>query len=70
MVMSKSLIDAGRLQVVGDRYLAVTDAYWLVYPPRSAEQRGQQSFRAWLLAEAEDYCRRLPALPRAGMVAA
>jgi len=60
MVMAKSLIDAGRLQVLGERYLPVTDAYWLVYPPRSQEHRGLQAFRAWLLAEAEDYCSRLP----------
>lgn len=60
MVMSKSLIDAGRLVVLGDRYLPVTDAYWLVYPPRSQEHRGLQHFREWLLAEADDYCRRLP----------
>lgn len=60
MVMSKSLIDAGRLVVLGDRYLSVTDAYWLVYPPRSQEHRGLQTFRTWLLAEADDYCRRLP----------
>lgn len=57
MVMSKSLIDAGRLVVIGDRYLPVTDAYWLVYPPRSQEHHGLQAFRGWLLAEAEDYSR-------------
>ena len=62
MVMSKSLIDAGRLVVLGDRYMAVTDAYWLVYPPRSLEHRGLQVFREWLLAEADDYCRQMPAL--------
>lgn len=61
MVMSKSLIDAGRLVVLGDRYLPVHDAYWLVYPPRSQEHRGLQTFRRWLLAEAADYCRLLPA---------
>ena len=64
MVTSKSLIDAGRLQVLGDHYLPVEDAYWLVYPPRSQEHRGLQVFREWLLAEAEDYCRHMPALRR------
>lgn len=63
MVMAKSLIEAGRLLVLGERYLPVTDAYWLVYPPRSREHRGLQAFRAWLLAEAEDYCRRLLPTP-------
>jgi len=64
MVMSKSLIDAGHLVVLGDRYLPVQDAYWLVYPPRSREHRGLQIFREWLLAEAADYCRQMPALDR------
>lgn len=60
MVMSKSLIDAGRLQVLGERYLPVDDAYWLVYPARSDAHPGLQAFRLWLLAEAQDYCRNLP----------
>jgi DNA-binding transcriptional LysR family regulator len=59
MVMSKSLIDAGRLTVLGDRYLPVQDAYWLVYPPRSREHPGLQLFRDWLLAEADDYGRQM-----------
>lgn len=62
MVTSRSLIDAGRLQVLGQDYLRVTEAYWLVYPPRSLEHRGLQVFRAWLLAEAADYCRQMPGL--------
>ncbi|HEY1588219.1 MAG TPA: LysR substrate-binding domain-containing protein [Rhodanobacter sp.] len=61
MVTSKSLIDAGRLQVLGDHYLRVEEAYWLVYPPRSQEHRGLQLFREWLLAEADDYCRQMSA---------
>lgn len=60
MVMSKSLIDAGRLQVLGHRYMPVEDAYWLVYPARSKDHPGLQVFREWLLVEADDYCRRLP----------
>jgi len=61
MVTSKSLIDAGRLQVLGENYMAVKEAYWLVYPPRSLEHRGLQLFRAWLLAEADDYGRQMSA---------
>lgn len=68
MVTSKSLIDAGRLEVLGDNYLAVEEAYWLVYPPRSLEHRGLQAFRAWLLAEADDYCRHLPGTSQGGTV--
>jgi DNA-binding transcriptional LysR family regulator len=60
MVTSKSLIDAGRLRVLGNRYLSVQKAYWLVYPPRAQEHHGLQVFRDWLLAEADDYCRQLP----------
>jgi len=56
MVTSKSLIDAGRLCVLGERYLPVQEAYWLVYPPRSQEHRGLQVFREWLLGEAAEYC--------------
>jgi LysR family transcriptional regulator, glycine cleavage system transcriptional activator len=61
MVTSKSLIDAGRLEVLGENYLAVKEAYWLVYPPRSQEHRGLQLFREWLLAEAGDYVRQMSA---------
>jgi DNA-binding transcriptional LysR family regulator len=60
MVMSKSLIDAGRLVVLGTRYLPVEDAYWLVYPARSMEHPGLKVFQRWLLAEADDYCEHLP----------
>lgn len=69
MVTSKSLIDAGRLQVLGDDYMPVEEAYWLVYPPRSLEHRGVQALREWLLAEADDYCRQLPQLRRDAMPA-
>jgi len=64
MVTSKSLIDAGRLVVLGDRYLPVPDpeAYYLVYPPRSEDHRGMATFRKWLLAEAEAYCSQMPQL--------
>jgi len=62
MVTSKSLIDAGRLVVLGGNYLPVVDAYWLVYPQRSQEHRGLQVFREWLRAEAEDYCQQMPVL--------
>jgi LysR family transcriptional regulator, glycine cleavage system transcriptional activator len=55
MVTSKSLIDAGRLVVLGDRYLPVPEAYYLVYPPRSDEHRGVQTFRAWLHGQAQAY---------------
>lgn len=62
MVTSRSLIEAGRLVVLGERYLRIQEAYWLVYPPRSQEHRGLQVFREWLLAEAAGYCRQVPHL--------
>ncbi|OOG48876.1 biotin transporter BioY [Rhodanobacter sp. C06] len=55
MVTSKSLIDAGLLVVLGSHYLPVPEAYWLVYPPRSQEHRGLQTFREWLLVEAKTF---------------
>jgi LysR family transcriptional regulator, glycine cleavage system transcriptional activator len=61
MVTSKSLIDAGRLVVLGDRYLPVPEAYYLVYPPRSEDHRGMATFRQWLLEEAQTYERQMPA---------
>jgi LysR family glycine cleavage system transcriptional activator len=65
MVTSKSLIDAGRLVVLGDRYLRVPDpeAYYLVYPSRSEDHRGMGTFREWLLGEADEYCRQMPQWP-------
>jgi DNA-binding transcriptional LysR family regulator len=62
MVTSRSLIEAGRLVVLGERYLPIHEAYWLVYPPRSQEHRGLQVFREWLLAEAKAYCSQMPQL--------
>ncbi|GLQ48223.1 biotin transporter BioY [Dyella lipolytica] len=64
MVTCKSLIDAGRLVVLGDRYLPVPEAYYLVYPPRSEDHRGMSTFRDWLHEEAEAYCRQMPQLRR------
>ena len=65
MVTSKSLIDAGRLVVLGERYLPVPEpeAYYLVYPPRSEDHRGVSTFREWLLGEADDYCAQMPQWP-------
>jgi len=60
MVTTKSWIDAGRLVVLGDRYLPVPEAYHLVYPPRSEDHRGMVTFRAWLHEEAKAYCRQMP----------
>ncbi|GLQ89517.1 LysR substrate-binding domain-containing protein [Dyella flagellata] len=60
MITTKSWIDAGRLVVLGDRYLPVPEAYHLVYPPRSEDHRGMATFRGWLLQEAEAYCREMP----------
>lgn len=56
MVTSTSLIEAGRLVVLGERFVPTEEAYWLVYPPRSQEHGGLAAFREWLLAEAGVYC--------------
>ena len=62
MVTCKSLIDAGRLVVLGDRYLRVPEAYYLVYPPRSEDHRGMATFREWIVDEADSYCKQMPLL--------
>jgi LysR family transcriptional regulator, glycine cleavage system transcriptional activator len=62
MVTCKSLIDAGRLVVLGDRYLRVPEAYYLVYPPRSEDHRGMATFREWIVDEADSYCKQIPLL--------
>ena len=56
MVTSSSLIHAGRLVVLGERFMPTEEAYWLVYPPRSEEHGGMAVFRQWVMAEAERYC--------------
>ncbi|HEV2620840.1 MAG TPA: LysR substrate-binding domain-containing protein [Frateuria sp.] len=56
MVTSSSLIHAGRLVVLGERFMPTEEAYWLVYPPRSEEHGGLAVFRQWVMAEAERYC--------------
>jgi LysR family transcriptional regulator, glycine cleavage system transcriptional activator len=62
MVTCKSLIDAGRLVVLGDRYLPVPEAYYIVYPPRSDDHRGVTTFREWIVDEATLYCSQMPQL--------
>jgi LysR family transcriptional regulator, glycine cleavage system transcriptional activator len=62
MVTCKSLIDAGRLVMLGDRYMIAKEAYYVVHPPRSDDHRGVNTFRDWLLAQADIYCRQMPEL--------
>ena len=62
MVTCKSLIDAGRLIMLGDRYMIAKEAYYLVYPPRSDDHRGVSTFRDWILQEADTYCGQMPEL--------
>ena len=50
------LLESGQLLQLTPRQRLQTDyAHYLVYPPRSAEHRGLQAFRQWLLAQARDY---------------
>ena len=62
MVTCKSLIDAGRLIMLGDRYMIAKEAYYLVYPPRSDDHRGVSTFRDWLVEEADAYGGQMPEL--------
>lgn len=53
MTMARPLIDAGRLVLLTSKRLRAEYAHWFVQPPRSLQHPGVQTFRAWLLAEAE-----------------
>jgi len=57
MVTARPLVAAGLLHVLGERYLPITEAYYLVYPPRSLEHAGLRIFRDWIRCEAEAYAR-------------
>lgn len=55
MVMARPLIEAGLLQVLGERYLHIPEAYFLVYPERSRRHTGLRVFREWIHGEAARY---------------
>ncbi len=55
MVTARPLVEAGLLHVLGDRYMHISEAYYLVYPPRSLGHAGLRVFRDWILCEASVY---------------
>jgi len=59
LTLAQALMDAGRVVTLTACRLRSDFSHYLVYPKRSAEHPGLQSFRAWLLAEAEEYSRRI-----------
>ena len=63
MVMARPLIDAGLLHVLGQRYLRVPEAYFLVYPERSREHAGFRVFREWIRGEAHRYGESMASMP-------
>ena len=63
MVMARPLIDAGLLHVLGQRYLRVPEAYFLVYPERSREHAGFRVFREWIRGEAYRYGESMASMP-------
>ena len=63
MVMARPLIDAGLLHVLGQRYLRVPEAYFLVYPERSREHAGFRVFREWIREEAHRYGESMASMP-------
>ena len=63
MVMARPLIDAGLLHVLGQRYLRVPEAYFLVYPERSREHAGFRVFREWIREEAHRYGESMTSMP-------
>jgi LysR family glycine cleavage system transcriptional activator len=63
MVMARPLIDAGLLHVLGQRYLRVPEAYFLVYPERSRAHAGFRVFREWIRGEAYRYGESMASMP-------
>lgn len=63
MVMARPLIDAGLLHVLGQRYLRVPEAYFLVYPERSRAHAGFRVFREWIREEAHCYGKSMASMP-------
>jgi len=55
MTMARPLIDAGLLHVLGQRYLHIPEAYYLVYPERLRGHAGFCVFREWIRDEAHRY---------------
>jgi len=55
MTMARPLIDAGLLHMLGQRYLHIPEAYYLVYPERSLGHNGFRVFREWICEEAHRY---------------
>lgn len=51
-------IAEGKLSVVNDFYYPLDNGYALVYPEYRARDHRLAAFRAWLLAEAEQFCER------------
>ena len=63
MVLARPLIDAGLLCMLGDRYMKIPEAYFLVYPPRSESHAGLRLFREWIRGEAVSYQAAISCLP-------
>lgn len=57
MVRARLLVEHGQLVPLTDTRLRGDYGHYLVYPPRSADHRGLQAFRAWLHAQAAQYAR-------------
>lgn len=53
MTMARPLIDSGRLIQITPKRLRAEYAHWFVQPPRSEQHPGVQTFRDWLLSEAQ-----------------
>lgn len=55
MVIARPLVEAGLLKVLGERYMRIPEAYYLVYPARSRDHAGLRVFREWIHGEARAY---------------
>ena len=53
LTIAHALLEAGRLVRLTPKQVHTQFAHYLVYPPRSADHKGLQVFKAWLHAEAK-----------------
>ncbi len=60
MTRAQPLVDNALLVPLTGQRLRTDYAHYLVYPPRSADHLGLQTFRAWLLEEARAYAAQQP----------
>lgn len=60
LTRARLLLESGQLVQLSPARLRTDYAHYLVYPPRSADHAGLQTFRAWLVDHSSEYATRQP----------